>query len=110
MYVEMNRKLENGSEIQNTACGRSGIMIRLSIVKSAKNEEEQQYDEDNLPHGTKVLKEIVMPWDNAYRIICTDSYFASLQSAEELWNRGLRSIDVIKTATRQFLMTYLSNI
>ena len=61
MYVTMDRKPENGVEIHNSACGRSGIMIRISIFKSANNEEEQKYDRDNLPHGTKVLKEIVMP-------------------------------------------------
>ena len=53
MYVAMNRKSENGAEIYNDACGRSGIMMSLRIVRSAKNEEEQQDDKDNLPHGTK---------------------------------------------------------
>ena len=56
MYVAIERKPENGAEIQNYAYGRAGIMMRLRIVKSAKNEEYQQYDRDNLPHGTKVLK------------------------------------------------------
>ena len=41
MYVEMERKPENGAEIQNAACRRSGVMMQLRIVKSAKNEEEQ---------------------------------------------------------------------
>ena len=44
------------------------------------------------------------------RIVCADSYFASLTAAEELWNHGLRFIGVIKTATRKFPMAYLSNI
>ena len=44
-------------------------MMRISIVKYAKNEEEQKYDRENIPHGTKVLKEFVMPWAN------TDSIF-----------------------------------
>ena len=61
MYVAMERKPENGAEIQNSACGRSGIMMRLRIVKSAKNEEEQQDDRDNITHGIKALKELVMP-------------------------------------------------
>ena len=51
MHVEMDRKTENGVEIQNSECGRSGIMMRISIVKYAKNEEEQKYDRENLPHG-----------------------------------------------------------
>ena len=45
-------------------------MIRLRIVKYAKNEEDQQDDRENLPHGTKVMKELVMPWDNTDMIVC----------------------------------------
>ena len=78
----MDRKAENGAEIQNAACGRSGIIMRLRILKSANNEEEHQDDEDNLPHGTKLLKELVIPWANTDRIICADSYFASVPAAE----------------------------
>ena len=50
MYVTIYRKPNNWAEIQNAACGLSGIMTRLGIVDSAKNEEAQQDDEDNLPH------------------------------------------------------------
>ena len=60
-------------------------MMQLRIVKSLKNEEDQQDDRDNLPHGTKVLKELVMPWANTDRIVCADSYFTSVPAAEELW-------------------------
>ena len=48
-------------------------MMRLMIVKSENNEEYKKDDKDNIPHGTKVLKEIVMPWDNTDRIVCADS-------------------------------------
>ena len=45
MYLLMYRKPENRADIQNVACGRAGIMMWIRIVKSVKNEEEQQYDE-----------------------------------------------------------------
>ena len=82
MYLAMYRKPENGAEIHNSACGWSGIMMRLSIFKSENNEEEQQDDEDNLPHSTKVLKWFVMPRDNTDRIVCANLYFASVPAAE----------------------------
>ena len=82
MYVAMERNPESMADIHNSACGWSGNMIWLSIFKSKSNEEEQEDDEDNLPHGTKVLNELVMPWANKYRIICTDSYFTSVPAAE----------------------------
>ena len=33
--------------------------MRFRILKSAENNEEQQGDEDNLPHFIKVLKELL---------------------------------------------------
>ena len=82
MYAAMDRKPDNGSEIQNAAYGQSEIMMWLRILKSVNNEEDQQDDEDNIPHGTKVLKELVMPWANTDRIVCTDSYLVSVPAAE----------------------------
>ena len=85
-------------------------MMRIRIVKSTKNEGYHQDDRDNLPHGKKMLKELVMPWDNTDVIVCADSYFVSVPAAEELWKHGLRFIGFIKTPTEQFPMAYLSNI
>ena len=34
MYVAMDRKPENGLEIQNTCCAKSGIMLQLKLVKT----------------------------------------------------------------------------
>ena len=82
MYVSIDRKPDNGAEIQNATCVRSGIMIRIRIVKSARNEEEQQDYRYNLPHGTKVLKELAMPWADMYRVVCADSYFVSVPDAK----------------------------
>ena len=110
MYVSVDRNPDNVAEIQNATCERSVIMMRLRIVKSAKNEEEHKDDKNNPPHGTKVLKELVMSWANTDRIVCADSYFASVTASGELWKHGLRFIGVIKTATRKVPIVYLSNI
>ena len=39
MYVAIDWKPENGCEIQNAACGDSGILIQIKLVKSKKEEE-----------------------------------------------------------------------
>ena len=78
----MDRNPENGAEIQNSACGRLGIMMHLRIVNSVRNEEEQEDDEYNIPHGKKVLKELVVTWDNTDMIVCAGSYFSSVPGAE----------------------------
>ena len=42
------------------------------------------------------------------RVVCADSYLASVQSAEELRKMGLRFIGVVKTATRRLPMKALA--
>jgi len=57
MYVAIDSKPENGCEIQDAACGRSRIMLNLSIVTTAKHRQDTVTGhEDNFPHGTNVLK------------------------------------------------------
>ncbi len=114
-YVATNRKPENGCKIQNAACGRSGVMIRLKLVKradlmGADDADEVAGNENNLLHGTKVLKQVVSPWFGSSRIVCAESYFASVGAAQELFRNGLRFIGVVKTATRGFPKTFLTSV
>ena len=39
MYVAMDRKPEDGAEIQDSCCGKSNVMMRLKIVKSSTEED-----------------------------------------------------------------------
>ena len=109
MYVAIEPKPENGCEIQNVACGRSGIMLRLKIVTTAVDQAANLSDsERGLLHGTAVLQRLVAPWAGSKRIVCADSYFACVEAAEELRTSGLRFIGVVKTAHRRFPMASLS--
>ena len=111
MYVAIDRKPENGCEIQNSACGRSGIMMRLRIVKHIESEDLHTVEgPDNLPHGTSILKYLVLPWAQSGRGVCADSYFASVTTAETMMGLGIRFIGVVKTATKKFPMAYLSSL
>lgn len=111
-YIAIDRKPENGCEIQNAACGRSGIMMQLKLVKTAEEQDAAHLNtgEDGLMHGTAVLKQLVLPWANSQRIVCADSYFACVPTVHEMTKIGLRFIGVVKTATRQFPMAYLNRI
>jgi hypothetical protein len=109
MYIAMDRKPDSGCEIQNCCDGKSGIMLRLKLVKSAEEEGANiAMDHNGLPHGTSVLKFLVEPWAHTNRIVCADSYFASVTTARVLLGMGLKFIGVVKTATRQFPQAYLS--
>jgi hypothetical protein len=55
-YIAIDRKPENGCKIQNAACGRSGVMIHLKLVKGADlmGADDADEDENSVLHGTKV--------------------------------------------------------
>ena len=49
-------------------------------------------------------------WYNTHRIVCVDSYFASVLTTEEMRRLGLRFIGVVKTASKKILVSYLSKL
>lgn len=109
MCVAIDRKPENGCEMQNTACGRSGIMLRLKIVTTAADHKANlNAAEQGVLHGIAVLWRLVAPWAGSGRIVVSDSYFASVEAVEQLAVSGLRFIGVVKTAHRRLPMASLS--
>ena len=109
-YVAMDRKPENGCEIQDACDGRSKIMMQLKLVKGAAENERLAHEDASGLHGTRVLKELVDPWKHTGRLVVADSYFASVPCALALKEMGLRFIGVVKTATREFPFRYLSTV
>lgn len=108
-YVAMDRKPENGCEIQNCCDGKSGIMLQLRVVKSVTDENEDE--DDGINHGTKILLDLVKPWWNKVRrVICADSYFSSVQTTIMCKAKGLEYVGVVKTATRSYPMHYLTRV
>jgi hypothetical protein len=112
MYVAIDRKPDNGCEIQNACCGRSTIMMRLKLVKTAEEELTHTVPdaETGLLHGTRILLFLVGPWIYSSRTVVGDSYFASVGAGEQLQMVGLGFIGVVKTATKRFPMQYLSRL
>lgn len=107
--MAIDRKRENGCEIQNAACARSGILLNLRLVTTAEHRRATHVDEsEDLPDGTYILMELVGPWARTKRIVCADSYFAIVPTAKKLLAMGLRFIGVVKTATRGYPMGVLS--
>ena len=110
-YITIDRKPENGCEIQNSACGRSHIMMHIKLVKTAEAADAMGIeDTSGVLHGALVLKQLVQPWRMTGRIVRADSYFSSVFAAEYLSAAGLRFIGVVKTATRRSPMAALSQI
>ena len=86
-------------------------MLRLSVLTSAEHQRATYTDiDDSLTHVASVLKRLVAPWAGTQRVVCADSYFASVAAANQLLTMGLRFIGVVKTATRGYPMEALSTL
>jgi hypothetical protein len=130
MYIAIDRKPENGCEIQNSACGESGVMLRLKLVmgddgsgeghvgeggeghvgEGAESDDADDMDGVSLSHGGRICVELIEPWLHSDRIVCADSYFASVATAVALKRRGVRFIGVVKTAHRGFPKKTLGSV
>ena len=108
MYVAIDRKPENGCEIQDACCGRTGVMLQLLIVKTKKEQSNTLDFVENETHGTTIIKKLVQPWAYSDRIVCADSFFASYNCAKVLKNIGFKFVGVVKTATKRFPMKVLT--
>jgi hypothetical protein len=108
MYVQIDRKPENGAEIQNACCAESGVMLRLRIRKTATH--DRQGHDTETGHSTAILKELVSPWARSGRVVVADSFYASVEAARELFKIGLRFVGVVKIVTRQFPMAALGRV
>ena len=53
---------------------------------------------------------LVEPWFQTNRVVCADSFVASVQAAEALFKKGMKFTGVVKTATEGFPMSHLSRI
>lgn len=78
------------------ACGGSEWVLGMSFVKSAIVG-AAKWTPAALNLETTVLMDLCAPWTGPGRIVCTDSYFASVQAASTLYDNGLRFTGVVKT-------------
>ena len=88
MNVDIDRKPENGCEIQNACCGRSTIMMRLKLLKTSEEELKHTVPdaEAGILYGTRLLLFLIRPWAYSTQTVVGESYFASVGDAEELEN------------------------
>ena len=105
MYIAIDRKTKNGAGIQNSSCGKSGIILRLKLVTSEEDDDAQD-EESGLLYGTEVIKYLVSPWVGTNQIMYADLYFSSVPCAIELMKHGQRCISVIKTSTIMYHMCH----
>jgi Transposase IS4 len=109
-YVAIDHKPENGCEIQNATCGKTGIMMELHVVKGPV-EEHLVLENDDEELSCKIMLHLLWLWSSSKcHIVCADSYFASVQAACSLFDLNFRFIGVVKTATKLFPKAYLGKV
>jgi hypothetical protein len=121
MYLALKSKPNNGGKIQNLANVASGIVLHLKVVKLAKEEKAistnaaaANKDKDNGNNNTNKkggksiwdLMDLTELWHHSGRIITTNMYFASVEVAIKMKEKGL-FIGNIKQCSRRFLMEVL---
>ena len=113
-YVSIDRKPEDGCEIQDICCTETGILCRLKIVKTSEESDRiaadaRNNDEERQPRampnvGTRTVLELTEPWHGTNRIVVGDSAFSSVNTAVQMAKRNLGYVGVVKTATKRFPM------
>lgn len=106
-YVSLERKPEDGAEIQNVSCARSGVMLRLKLVKGSTSENNDTEDED-VSHGGMVLYNLLLTWRGTRRLAVGDAYFVSVPTAQKLLSIDFRLFGTVKQCSRMFPMKTLS--
>ena len=106
-YVAIDRKPENGCELQTAACGESGIMLSIEVVM-AKEDYKGKLFQSGCSHSVAMTRRLTNNWANSNRIVIADSYFSSAATAEALADAGLRLIGCVKNATKGYPKKELS--
>jgi hypothetical protein len=127
MYLALERKPDNGGEIQNLADVASGIILHLKVVKSANEEkaiaasavadaiaaaadnDDDIAAADEAGKGTQVLLELTELWHHSGCLVTADAYFASVEAALAMKEKGLTFIGNVKQCSRRFPMEFLGN-
>ncbi len=79
-------------------------MVALRTRHYCRGRSEAKGESDSqMLHGTAVARRQFAPWAGSHRVVCADSYFASVSTAEALIDMDLKFIGVVKTATKNTL-------
>jgi hypothetical protein len=94
-----------GCEVKCIADCFSGIMMGLEI-QQGKSENMMHKFADQYAFHIAITLRLSEPWFHSFRTLIADSAFASVETAQQLMNRGLYLEGCIKTATRRYPMKY----
>lgn len=86
--------------LRNSTCANDDCTNKVCFLSAV--------DSNHHLRGCNVLCDLVKPWANTDAVVVAGSYFASVPAALRLKGAGLRFIGVMKAATKEYPMDYLS--
>lgn len=99
-YVTIDCKPENRCKIQSLTCGKNDVIIHLLSLKTPREYPlSLNLDEQDINFVPCIVKQLAQPWFNKNQIICCDSYFPLVATAEMTLASDMQMIGVIKMAT-----------
>ena len=112
-YTAIHTKPDFGLEIQTSACGTSGLLLQMKLVKSKGETKKRNYVNKVPPDEnarTTAVRELTRPWHRSNRVAVGDSAFASVATAMTMNKLGLGFVGCVKTATKLFPAATLKEV
>ena len=107
--IKIKRKPKGvGCEVKTIADALSGVMINLEINEGKDIMKEKQWQRE-FGAGTATTLQLCEPWYGSGRIVCGDSWFASVKTAIQLHHKSLLFLGIVKTAYTKFPLRSLQS-
>jgi len=90
-----------GCEVKTLADSCSQIMLRMELHEGQEVMSTKPHQKE-LGAGTGTLLRLTEPWYGSGRVVVGDSWFGSVKATDQLFERGLHFIGMVKTATRNY--------
>jgi hypothetical protein len=106
------KPVSQGTEIKASACAESGVMLRLEPNEGKEWSDrllrEMQVTNPWLTYKSSACTmRLVQPWFSSARVVCGDSWFASVETAVALRKHGLHFTGLVKGNSRYFPKKHL---
>ena len=91
-----------GNELKTLCDGRSKIVLYAELYEGKEIMTNKPFVNE-VGATTATCLRLTAPWKGSGRVVVGDSWFGSVNSVKELWNRnGLYSVMLVKTAHRNY--------
>ena len=99
-----------GTEFKDCTDGQSRVTLRLDLQEGKEVMSRAKFSDECATAGAAAVLRLTEPWFESARIICADSAYASVETAEVCFQHGLYFIGLVKTAHRRFPKNILSQL